>query len=143
MGGEPWIHFTPYEADPKQALKTVRERVFLSKEYRAPYGDDEGQTYASVADLLEACDADGSASILDHDDLSTAPDDFDPESVDGVVVLPRSWVLQWFGTDKPTREQAEDAIDHMEDFGRGTGVCFTCYDGDEPTEICFAGISYD
>lgn len=62
----------------------------------------------------------------------------------GLVSPVDSAVLQrLYGTARPSREQVEGNPDFLDDLGRGEGLFIVLYDADQPTEICFAGYSYD
>ena len=86
---------------------------------------------------MEEADADGTRSILDIERISDTPDD------GAVVALPKEELIDLFGTDKPTREMIEENDDLFERLERGQGVYVIAYQDDEPSEIYFAGYSYD
>jgi hypothetical protein len=69
--------------------------------------------------------------------ISDTPDD------GAVVPLAHEELIDLFGTDKPTREMIEDNDDLFESLERGQGVYVIAYRDDEPSEIYFAGYSYD
>jgi hypothetical protein len=48
-----------------------------------------------------------------------------------------------YGTTQPTRAMVEENLDFLEDVERGQGVFILLYDQGQPTEIFFAGYSFD
>ena len=52
-------------------------------------------------------------------------------------------VVAYFGTKEPTRDAVEANSDFFEDIERGQGVCFIIYNDGSPSELVFAGYSYD
>ena len=132
MGGEPWFHVAPYQSDIPAALEALRQRVFAEGEYRG--SDDEP---SSIEEALENMDADGTASILDIDHVANHPEPT------GVTVLSPADAKQYFGTERPSRADVERADQFWEDIGRGEAVCVVLYNGDRPSELYFAGYSFD
>ena len=57
--------------------------------------------------------------------------------------LPKDDLMNLFEIDKPTREMVEDSDDLYELLDRGQGVYIIVYDGSQPSEIFFAGYSFD
>jgi len=82
-------------------------------------------------------DADGTASILDIDHLPTSP------SSGAVAPVPSNVLIELFGTDQPTREMVEQGEDLFEDIERGQGVYIVIYKDGTPSELYFAGYSFD
>lgn len=82
-------------------------------------------------------DADGTASILDIDHVAASPEPT------GVTVLTPAKAKQYFGTERPARADIERADQFWDDIGRGEAVCVVLYSGDRPSELYFAGISFD
>ncbi len=129
-----------------------------------------GAGHASIEAAREAAADNGTRSILDMDHVATgfhAPvslhdrmmqmgarmveggEEFSEDELRdslgfGVVspVSPES-LLRLYGTETPSRRMVEEARDFLHDVERGTGVYIVLYDGATPTEICFAGYSYD
>jgi hypothetical protein len=147
MGGEPWFYFVPYQADIDSALQALRRREFQAGRYnpvtpmpafpvdaRAPA---PGARHQSIEEAIEDADADGTRSILDMERVSDEPDFglVTPLSDDDLVDL--------FGTSKPTREMIESNEDLFEALERGQGVYIIAYRDDRPSEIFFAGYSFD
>ena len=132
MGGEPWFHVAAYQSDIRVALEALRQRVFTEGEYR---GSEEEP--ATIEEALENMDADGTASILDIDHVADNPEPT------GVTVLTAAEAKEYFGTERPTRADVEQADEFWDDIGRGEAVCVVLYSGDRPSELYFAGYSFD
>ena len=92
MGAEPWDYFVPYEANIQAALEKLREREFRAGRFRG----SEDQP-ATIAEVLENMDADGTGSILDMQRVADAPDFFT------VAPLSKEALLDLFDTEQPTR----------------------------------------
>jgi len=132
MGAEPWFHFAPYQSDIPEALEVLRERVFADGEYRG--SEDEPD---SIEEALENMDADGTASILDIDHVADEPEPA------GVTVLSADETKRYFDTERPSRADIERSSDFWEGIGRGEAICVVLYSGDRPSELYFAGYSFD
>jgi hypothetical protein len=52
-------------------------------------------------------------------------------------------VVALYGTAHPTRTQVLAEMDFLEDIERGQAVYLVLYEGERPSEILFAGYSYD
>ncbi len=147
MGGEPWYYFVPYQVDVNGALQALRRREFEAGRYNpvTPFlefpvnaaAPGPGAQHASIEEAIEDADADGTRSILDMARISDEPDygSVTPLSDDDLVDL--------FGTSKPTREMIESNDELFEALERGQGVYIVAYQEDEPSEIFFAGYSFD
>jgi len=62
----------------------------------------------------------------------------------GVVVpLPLERLEELYGTQQPTRKLIEQNMEFLDDIERGEGVYFIVYKEGSPSEIFFAGFSYD
>jgi hypothetical protein len=147
MGGHPWFCFVAYQSDINRALQELRRREFEAGRYNPvmwepPFPVDlntpePGARHASIEQAMEAADADGTRSILDMERISDTPD------YGAVVPLPDEELIDLFGTDKPTRAMIEDNDDLFDMLERGRGIYVIAYRDDEPSEIYFAGYSYD
>jgi hypothetical protein len=147
MGGEPWFYFVPYEPEINKALQSLRRREFEAGRYNPVVMFPEfpvtassprpGAGHASIAEALEASEADGTRSILDMERVSEKP------GLGVVVPLAAEALAELYGTAHPTREMIEENMDFLEDIERGQGVYIVVYDGPKPSEILFAGYSYD
>ena len=132
MGAEPWDYFVPYEEDVQKALEKLRLREFRAGRYR---GAEEHP--ATIEEVFENMDEDGTASILDITHIADEAEFF------AVTPLPPNDLVQLFGTDKPTREMIERNMDFYEDIDRGQGVYIVAYKDGKPSEIFFGGYSFD
>lgn len=132
MGAEPWSSFTAYDADIQRALDRHRNDVFAAGDFRYA---EEGPS--SIDEALEIADADGTASILDIQQIAEEPDFCcaTPLSADELV--------RYYGSEHPTRADVEASDGVWEDLERGHARYAVVYDGGEPTEIFFAGYSFD
>jgi len=132
MGAEPWSYFVPYEPNIQSALDKLRQQEFAAGRFR---GSELNP--ATIEEAFENMDADGTASILDIERVGNDADY-------GVVCpLSLSEVTRYFGNDKPTREMIEANMDFYEDIERGQGIYIVVYKDDKPSEIFFAGYSFD
>jgi hypothetical protein len=146
MGAHPWFYFVPYEQDITKCLQTLRQREFKAGRYspsesfpRFPVDlrHEPGCKHASIDAARAAADASGTRSILDMTRVSAAPD------FGAVAPLDEADVTDLFGAAKPTAadiETSEAIFDHIE---RGQGLYVIVYEDDEPSQIYFAGYSYD
>jgi hypothetical protein len=107
---------------------------------------------------LEDGDAGGTASILDMDGIAGAPrnpeyrpgmgefqvGDFDGDPMLGMVApLAPGQLIELFGTGRPTRAMIEQNDGYYALIDRGLGIYIIAHEGDSPSEIFFAGYSYD
>jgi hypothetical protein len=144
MGGHAWFYFVPYQSEIDKALHALRRREFEVGRYNPavrfpmdPNVAPPGAQHASIEKALEASDADGTRSILDMERIGQSPDH-------GVVVpLPLEQLLELYDTQHPTREMIERNMEFLESIERGQGVYIIVYKDGNPSEIFFAGFSYD
>jgi hypothetical protein len=146
MGGHPWWYLVPYENDVGKSLDALRQREFEAGRYnpaedfpRFPVDPEHrpGAKHASIDDAREDSDADGTRSILDVSRVAGAPD------YDAVAPLGDAELMEFFGTTKPSAEDVEDCDELFEQIERGQGLYVIVYDGDRPSQVFFAGYSYD
>jgi hypothetical protein len=147
MGGEPWFYFVPYQADINRALQALRRREFEAGRYNPVIPLPEfpveanapapGAQHASIEEAIEAADADGTRSILDMERVSADPD------YGAITPLSEEDLVDLFGTATPTREMIESNEDLFEAIDRGQGVYIVAYRDGKPSEIFFAGYSFD
>lgn len=148
MGAHPWFYLTPYQDDIRKAMLELREREFRAGRYNPavafPDMSDEapGAQHDSIEEAREAADADGTRSIVDMDDISAGPADPDDPPFGLVSRVPPEVLLELYGTAQPTKQMIAD-MTFLEEIERGTGVYIVVYDQGKPSEICFAGYSYD
>jgi hypothetical protein len=148
MGAHLWFYFVPYERDINHALQVLRQREFKAGRYNPAMAFPEfplerlslpslGAQHASIQEALEAAEADGTRSILDMDRVGAKPDY-------GVVTpLPKERLIELFQTEQPTRAMIEQNADFFEEIERGHGIYIIGYKDGMPSEIFFAGYSYD
>jgi hypothetical protein len=133
MGAEAWNCFTNHDANIQRALDRLREQEFRAGRYR--YAEHNP---SSIDKAIEIADADGTASILDIATITDEPDfgcaaPFTPDELN-----------EFFGTERPTRADVEQAEAYWEEMERGQARYAVVYDdGGAPCEIYFAGYSYD
>ncbi len=147
MGGHPWFYFVDYEPDVNAALQKLREREFQAGRYNpvidfpefpiTPQSPAPGREHDSIEEAFEDADADGTRSILDMMQVSATPD------YNAVAPLPEEDLLSLFETDKPTHEMIEESDELYDMLERGQGVYVIVYKDDQPSEIFFAGYSFD
>jgi hypothetical protein len=147
MGGHPWFYFVEYQPDVDGALQELRRREFEAGRYNPAVwfpqfpvdssAPSPGAQHSSIDEAMEDADADGTRSILDMERVSDTPD------YGAVSPMPADEILELFGTDKPSREMIEKSDDLFEKLERGQGVYIIAYRGEEPSEIFFAGYSFD
>lgn len=148
MGGHPWFYFVEYEPDVSAALQKLRRREFDAGRYNPAVDFPEfpvtadspapGAQHDSIEEALEDSDADGTRSILDMERIADEPD------FNAVTRMPRETLLELFGTDRPTREMIDESDELFELMDeRGQGIYIIVYDGERPSEIFFAGYSFD
>jgi len=146
MGGHPWFYFVKYQADVTMALQELREREFKAGRYNPsewfpsfPVNPNHapGCKHASIEEAMEDADADGTRSILDIQEIGDTP------GYGIASAFPKQRLVELFGTGKPTRAQIESSSSIFENIERGQGIFIIAYDRDKPSEIFFAGYSYD
>ena len=97
-----------------------------------------GAQHDSIEEAIEEADADGTRSILDMERVAEEAD------YGAVAPMPREVLQDLFGTEQPTREMVEGSEELYDALERGQGVYVVVYDeGGRPSEIFFAGYSYD
>jgi hypothetical protein len=132
MGADPYEYFVPYQANVQLALDRLRAEVFESGEFN---GAELGP--ATPEEALEMADADGTASILDIQRISDHPDFF------CAAPFSSAKLRQFFGTDKPSRDDIEQADEYWDELDRGQARYVVVYEDDQPSELYFAGYSFD
>ncbi|MGA2127528.1 MAG: hypothetical protein ABSG76_15405 [Xanthobacteraceae bacterium] len=169
MGASSYFYFTPYQDDLDAALQALREKEFEAGRYDPAMQmaeppsymflfafppDDRvpgpGPQHASIEDALEAAAESGTRSILDIMSIAHEPE------YSAACPLPSAELEALFGTDEPSRDLVDEVLvkgrrllgrdpdklfwDRIE---RGQGRYIVVYDGAEPDEIFFAGMSWD
>jgi hypothetical protein len=146
MGAGPWFYFVPYEKDITKSLETLREREFKAGRYSPsePFPHfpvdlrhQPGCKHASIDAARAAAGASGTRSILDMIRVAAAPD------FGTVAPLDEAEIMDLFGAAKPTAAdiaRSDALFDHIE---RGQGLYVVVYENGAPSQIYFAGYSYD
>ncbi len=147
MGAEPYWYFEEYDGDVEAALKALREREFRTGRYNpvvpfpesppGPNSPSPGAQHSSIGDVMSNASEEGTRSILDLDHVSEFPD------FCAVAPLPESLLRELYSTIRPTREMVERNMDFLESVERGQGVYIILYKESQPSEILFAGYSFD
>jgi len=147
MGGHAYGYFVPYNPDLQQALDDLRSREFKAGRYNpaVPFpafpATDKAPAarpmHASIEEVMEDMDEDGTRSILDIMTVADAPDFCTAGPV------PESTLKKLYGTAQPTRKQVEANMAFLEDVERGQCVYILLHQGANPIEIFFTGISFD
>lgn len=126
MGSESWSQWVPFTKSLTKTFEVAKEEALEELGF-----DDEKEA-------LEAFDADGTASVLD---LSGFVDEPEPGQC---WQLTADQLEALFDTTKPTRAAVEDAADQLvEELGRGEALCLVAYANGKPSEVLFAGWSFD
>jgi hypothetical protein len=149
MGASPYWYFVPYDVNPGRALEALRQREFDAGRYgevAANLNFDDpafesvrpGARHAAISQAVEDSGDSGTQSILDIGRVGHAPN----YSVAGP--LDREELADALGTSKPTREviaaRKGELLGYLD---RGQCVYVVVYDENLPTELFFAGYSYD
>ena len=147
MGAEPYWYFEEYHGDVAAALESARQREFAAGRYNpvTPFPDfppdanspAPGAQHASIEEAMEDAAEDGTRSILDLFSISESPE-FCTASP-----LPEAYLLDLYGTTKPTREMVEKNMGFFDHIERGQGVYIILYTDGHPDGIFFAGYSFD
>ena len=131
MAAMGWTYYAPYQADIQQAFQHVRREVEEAGGYE--------QVFRQLAEMpAEEYDDDLMASV--EGGTGTIYDLLDVE------VFPTEVLLAYFGTEHPTRQQAEKTFARgaiWDQIPRDTGYYAVLYDHGIPTEILFAGMTGD
>lgn len=167
MGAHPYCYLEPFQPDPNAALQSLRQREFAAGRYNAAlsrldppvymfeltFPPDEnapapGPIHDTVEAVVEEMDEGGTGGILDLFFVSDVPHICAASPVEEQVLI------DLFGTDEPNLEQTiklftgasldPKALDlFWGPIGRGEGRYFIVYSDGQPTEIFFAGYSFD
>ena len=138
MGAEPWAYFVPYRPDVQAALDDLKQQEFRAGRYWSPRQfDPRLPAPKTIAEAVEQAAEQGTRSILDMLTVGDAPD------FSTVAKLPDDQLRALYGTEKPTRAVVEAEQGFYEDLDRGQGIYIVVYDGEQPSELCFAGYSFD
>jgi hypothetical protein len=147
MGAEPYWYFVKYQPNIEKALANLRQREFRAgryspvlKELKFPPGPNSlapGAKHRTIRQACEEAGEQGTRSILDITAIGTEP------SCSVAVPLDPDTVVEIFGTDQPDREMLENTPILWEYMERGQAIYTYAYKKGKPTEIMFAGYSFD
>src|SRR5262249_1038922 len=146
MGAHPWFYFVEYQSSVVKALQELREEEFRAGRYYPviPFpvfpvntNVSPGPRHDSIEQALEASAATGTRSVLDMKRVSTNPEP------GAVVRLDSGKLIELYGTEQPTREIVEQNMEFFASLERGHGIYLTVYDDGQPSQLFFAGYSYD
>ena len=147
MGAELWYYFVPYQSNIQKALNELREREFRAGRYnlvirfpKFPVSGDHpgpGAKHRSIQEACDAADAGGTRSILDMIRIADDPD------FHTVSPLSKAASMEIFGTDQPTMDMIVRNMEFVEGIQRGQGIYIVVYKDQKPTQIFFAGYSFD
>jgi hypothetical protein len=113
-------------------LDRLRHEEFQAGRFR--YAEENP---TSIDDALEIADADGTASILDISTITEEPD------YGCAAPFTPSELKQYFGVERPSRDDIEQSDEYWDDLERGQARYAVVYEGGQPSEIYFAGYSFD
>lgn len=147
MGAHPWFYFVAYHPDIEAALQSLKKREFEAGRYnpavRFPQfpltanSFSPGAKHASIEDAVNSADADGTRSILDIEHAAQQ------RGYGSVSPLSDERLVELFGTTLPSHTMIETNTDFFDEIARGQGIYIVVYDDDQPSELFFAGYSYD
>ncbi len=143
MGAEPWSYFVPYQKDVGAALEALKQREFEAGRFRML---DPRNPPATIDEAFAQMGASGTGTVLDMFGVSDEPWEIGADNFDFGMVKPMAseQLVALFGTEKPTREMIErDGSELWEWIDRGLGAYIVAYDGDQASELFFAGYSLD
>jgi hypothetical protein len=153
MGADPYWYLVPYEADVGTALQKLRTREFQAGRYNPvtpfqsfpidPAAPVLGPRHGSIEEVMEAVDESGTRSLLDISQVASEP--FDGSQMPYFTAFPLSAadIEDLFGTSHPTRELVEKNQRMWDRIERGSAFYVIVFDGGKPSEIFFAGYSFD
>jgi len=146
MGGHPWFYYVPYQPNIEAALEDLKQAEFAAGRYNpvVPFPDfpvsadspRPGPRHATIKAAVRASMEDGTRSILDMDGVS------DSRDYCKVCRLSEDELLRLYSTTRPTHEMVEELL-FLEDARRGQGTYIVLYSDGVPSEILFAGYSFD
>jgi hypothetical protein len=147
MGAHPYWYTVPYQQDIAKALHELRQREFQAGRYNpvTPFPEfpitaaspAPGPQHGDIDEALAESSPDGSRSILDISMISSEPDFL------SAAPLSDAALKSYFGTTQPSRAMLESNTPYMEGVQRGQAIYIVLYDEGVPTELFFAGYSFD
>jgi hypothetical protein len=153
VGAHPYWYVVPYETDVEQALQRLRQREFQAGRYNPvmPFPEfpirldaaTPGPQHGSIEDVLENVNEDGTRSILDISQAARSPIEDDQMPFCTAFPLADADIVELFGSSRPTRQAVEENHAMWDLIARGSAIYVTLFDNDKPSEILFAGYSFD
>ncbi len=145
MGAEAWSCIVPYQADIEAAMRFAQEQEFAAGRYRIMDSNDPPST---IDEACLKCEASGTCSILDMMGVIDTPHEVEDEQYLGsdygmVAPLSPDRLVELYGTERPTRPMVLGDSEIYSWLDRGIGSYVVVYEGETPTEIFFAGYSFD
>ena len=163
MGANPYFYFAPFQNDINAALQALRQQEFAAGRYdpamqmanppsymfmfRFPPDDTSpqpGAQHASIEEALEASAESGTGSILDIYQITSETD------YGAACPLSDAELTGLFGTPQPSRGQVDAVLTagpnadvFWSQIERGQACYIVVYTGQQPSEIFFAGYSWD
>jgi hypothetical protein len=147
MGGHAYWYVVQYQPNVQQALDELRQTEFSAGRYNpvipildfplTPDSPSPGAQHDSIEEAMEDAGEDGTRSILDINAIATKPD------FCVAAPLPGAVLRSLYGTEQPTRGMVEENMDFLEDVERGHCVYVVVHKDGKPSELLFAGYSFD
>ena len=147
MGAHPYYYSVKYQSDVEAALQELRQREFEAGRYNPvepfldfplrPNSPAPGAQHSSVDQAREEAAEDGTRSILDVGGIAEEPD------FCVAAPLSKETLVRYFGTVQPTKEMVGESLDFLEAIDRGQCFYFTIFKDGRPSELFFAGYSFD
>lgn len=145
MGAHPYQYVVDHEEPLQRALDRLRAREFDAGRYNPvlPFPLDDpgaapGKGHASIAEALQASDADGTRSILDIFKIADTP------TYCAAAPLTEAELSGFFGTPRPPVDALESPPSELYDLiPRGMARYVIGYEDDKPRKVLFIGYSYD
>lgn len=161
MGANPYFYFAPFQDDINATLQALRQQEFKAGRYDPamqmanppsymfmfrfpPDGTSPrpGAQHSSIEEAVDAGAESGTGSILDIDHVSSEAD------YGAACPLTDAELTTVFGTARPSRDRVEEVLASSADafwsqIERGQARYIIVYDGQRPSEIFFAGYSWD
>ena len=142
-----YYYFVKYQPDVETALQELRQREFEAGRYhpaqpflRFPPGPDSpapGARHLSIDEALAAAAEVGTRSILDITGVADDPD------LGVAAPFPYEELERYFGTVHPTKEMVAANLGFLRSIEPGHGMYLIVFEGERPSELFFAGLSFD
>jgi hypothetical protein len=149
MGAHPYWYVVDYREDLGAALHALRDREFAAGRYNpvipypgdllpiGPHSPAPGAAHASIEAALEASEADGTRSILDIDSIAGEP----AHSVS--CAFSDDELMRLFSTTTPSVDQISECDEFWDTLERGQARHIVIHGSEGPSQIFFAGYSFD